>query len=206
MLVAKVKDLESIDFGEGDGLVPVIAQHALTGECLMLAYANREALTRTLRTQQMWYFSRSRNRLWHKGETSGNVQRLVSLHADCDADAVLARIEPTGPSCHTGDWSCFEAPPTLAGLARTLRERTLEAETDAPTPSYTRRLLGDRNLRLKKLGEEMAELITALADGQAERIAEETADVLYHTLVAALGADVQPERVLSELERRRGGG
>ena len=109
MKIETASDLTKVDFEKGDGLVPVVAQNASTGEVLMLAYANREALGRTLESGEMWYFSRSRDRLWKKGESSGNVQRLISLHYDCDADAILARVEPSGPSCHRGDWSCFGA-------------------------------------------------------------------------------------------------
>ncbi|HEX7118402.1 MAG TPA: bifunctional phosphoribosyl-AMP cyclohydrolase/phosphoribosyl-ATP diphosphatase HisIE [Longimicrobiales bacterium] len=233
MRIDTPSDIGTLDFESGGGLIPVVAQHAWTGEVLMLAYANCEALARTLETGEMWYWSRSRGRLWHKGETSGNVQRVVSLHADCDGDAVVARVVPTGPSCHTGDWSCFAAAPPLAALARVLAERAARAAADARAPSppagtsavpgvveatgapaagapatapragsYTARLLRDRNLRLKKLGEEAVELAMACADGDRERAAEEAADLVYHALVAALGAGAAPDDVLAALERR----
>lgn len=198
MKIERTADLDALDFAKADGLVPVVTQHARTGEALMLAYANRVALERTLDTGEMWYFSRSRNDLWRKGETSGNVQRLVALDADCDRDTVLARVEPTGPSCHTGDWSCFSAPPTLAALAEVLRAR----RADPPEGSYTARLLADRNLRLKKLGEEATELALACADTDSTRVAEEAADLIYHTLVACLAAGTAMEDVLTELQRR----
>ncbi len=150
----------------------------------------------------MWYRSRSRDALWHKGETSGNTQRLVALHADCDNDTVLARVLPAGPSCHTGAWSCFEAAPTLPALAAVIAQRA----GDAPAGSYTARLLGDRNLRLKKLGEETAELVAALADGDEDRAAEEAADLLYHTLTACAAAGVTLDRVLAVLAERAGHG
>lgn len=194
--------LDTLDFDKGGGLVTVVAQDAWTGEILMLAYADREALERTLLEGEMWYFSRSRERLWRKGESSGNTQRLVSLHADCDGDAVLARVEPAGPSCHTGSWSCFSAPPTLAALAARLRDRAGRR----PEGSYTVRLLADRNLRLKKLGEEAVELALGCAAGDAERVAEEAADVVYHALVACLAEGVEPEDVLRVLEERYHGG
>jgi phosphoribosyl-ATP pyrophosphohydrolase/phosphoribosyl-AMP cyclohydrolase len=136
----------------------------------------------------MHYRSRTRG-LWHKGATSGNVQRVVSLSADCDGDAVLARVVPAGPACHTGAVSCFghEAlvPDALTALDRTITRRSVaEGEAAGAAPSYTRRLFADRNLRLKKIGEEAAELVTACADGDGVRAREEAADLLYHTLVA----------------------
>lgn len=198
MRIETAAELDALDFAKGGGVVPVVAQHARTGEVLMLAYANREALERTLESGRLWLWSRSRERLWPKGETSGNVQRLVSLHADCDADAVLARVEPAGPACHTGEASCFSAPPTLAAL-----DAVLAAREVAPAPeSYTARLLADRNLRLKKLGEEALELAVACADRDAARAAEEAADLLYHALVACRAAGADAGAILAALERR----
>jgi phosphoribosyl-ATP pyrophosphohydrolase/phosphoribosyl-AMP cyclohydrolase len=178
----------------------------------MVAQADREALERTLTTGQMWYRSRSRG-LWHKGATSGHVQTLVALRADCDGDALVAQVRSAGPACHTGEVSCFGpyAPEQFARLDATIAARaaalalggtgTASAEPGSPgeapaKPSYTAKLLGDRNLRLKKLGEEAVELATACVDGDAGRAAEETADILYHALVAlrALGVGVQEVR------------
>lgn len=198
MRIEETSQLDMLDFAKGDGLVPVVTQHARTGEVLMQAWANREALERTLETGEMWYWSRSRGRLWRKGESSGNVQRLVSLHRDCDGDVVLARVLPAGPTCHTGEWSCFGAPPALAALAEVLERRVAER----PTGSYTTRLLEDRNLRLKKLGEEALELALACADGDGARVAEEAADVVYHLLVAARAAGVGVDEILAALDRR----
>lgn len=200
MLVADVTQLDSLDFDKAGGTLPVVAQHAHTGEVLMQAYANREALERTLGEGVMWYWSRSRGALWRKGDTSGNVQRLISLHADCDGDAVLARVLPVGPSCHTGEWSCFDAPPTLAALDHVIAARA----ADPAGAGYTQRLLRDPNLRLKKLGEEAVELALACERGDAARTAEEAADLLYHTLVAARGAGLTLDDVVRVLENRRG--
>lgn len=192
-------DLDSLDFTKGQGVVTVVTQDARTGAVLMVAQADREALERTLATGEMHYRSRSRG-LWHKGATSGNVQRVVSLHHDCDADAVLARVSPAGPSCHTGAVSCFGAPALgsdeLGVLDATIASRAA-AGADAP-PSYTRKLLGDRNLRLKKIGEEAAELVTACADGDLERAREEAADLIYHALVAlrAVGGSLDDVRAV----------
>jgi phosphoribosyl-ATP pyrophosphohydrolase/phosphoribosyl-AMP cyclohydrolase len=178
-------NLDALDFARGGGLVTVVAQDADTGRVLMVAHADREALERTLQTGEMHYRSRTRGP-WHKGATSGNVQRLVSLERDCDGDAVLARVLPAGPACHEGTPSCFASPAgVLARLDALIEARGAEGEG-----GYTRRLLADRNLRLKKLGEEAAELAVACADGDRPRAVEEAADVLYHALVAlrALGA------------------
>lgn len=194
-------DLETLDFAKGGGTVTVVTQEASTRAVLMVARADREALERTLATGEMHYSSRTRG-LWHKGATSGNVQRVVALHADCDRDAVLALVKPAGPACHTGTVSCFADATTpaspLKALDETIRAR---AESAQPMVSYTRHLLDDRNLRLKKLGEECAELVTACADSDRDRAVSEAADLYYHMMVAlrALGAGLPDvERCLSE--------
>jgi phosphoribosyl-ATP pyrophosphohydrolase/phosphoribosyl-AMP cyclohydrolase len=198
-------ELGALNFDKGGGLVTVVTQDARTGAVLMVAHADREALERTLATGEMHYRSRTRG-LWHKGATSGNVQRVVSLAADCDGDAVLARVAPAGPACHTGAVSCFGGgalgADALAELDATIGARAADAPADKP--SYTQRLLADRNLRLKKLGEEAAELVLACADGDTPRAAEEAADLVYHTLVAlrALGLSLDDvRRVLAERRR-----
>jgi phosphoribosyl-ATP pyrophosphohydrolase/phosphoribosyl-AMP cyclohydrolase len=193
-------DLNALDFEKGGGLVTVVAQDASTGQVLMVAFASREALERTLASGEMHYQSRSRG-LWHKGGTSGNTQRVVTLSADCDGDAVLARVIPAGPACHTGAPTCFGdiAADTLAELDATIDERA-----DAGgTGSYTARLLADRNLRLKKIGEEASEFVTACADGDTERANEEAADVLYHLLVALHAAGGSLGAVRETLRSRR---
>jgi len=199
-------DLDALDFAKGGGLVTVVAQDATSGAVLMVAHADREALEKTLATGEMHYRSRSRG-LWHKGETSGNVQRVVSLDADCDGDAVLARVRPAGPACHTGSVSCFGAlalgADVLGTLDRSLAERAAGADVPGERPSYTRKLLVDRNLRLKKIGEEAAELVTALADGERERIAEEAADLIYPAMVGLVGAGLTLAEVRKVLEERR---
>ena len=195
-------DLDALDFAKGSGLITVVAQDARTGAVLMVAHADREAMERTLATGEMHYRSRTRG-LWHKGATSGNVQSVVSLSHDCDADAVLARVLPAGPACHTGATSCFGelalGADELGTLDRTIATRA--ADPAAGSGSYTRKLLGDRNLRLKKMGAEAAELVLACADEDRERASAEAADLIYHTLVAlqSLGvglADVS--RVLAD--------
>jgi phosphoribosyl-ATP pyrophosphohydrolase/phosphoribosyl-AMP cyclohydrolase len=207
-------DLDALNFVRGGGLVTVATQDVHTGQLLMVAHADREALEYTLATGEMHYRSRRRG-LWHKGATSGNRQHVVSLTADCDGDAVLALVEQIGPACHNGTRSCFvvsDAPSSwpsesapregnsvLANLDATIAARS-EAGSSAVRSSYTARLLANRNLRLKKLGEEAAELVTACADGDHERAAEEAADLLYHALVAlrAVGGSLgDVERILA---------
>ena len=192
-------DLDVLDFARGDGLVTVVTQHSRTGTVLMVATAQRAALERTLASGEMWYWSRSRGSLWHKGETSGNTQRVIALYADCDGDSVLALVDPAGPSCHTGEWSCFPAAPTLGALADVIAQRAQAA----PDGSYTARLLDDANLRLKKLGEEAVELAVACAAGDAPTATQEAADLIYHTLVACAAAGVTVDDVLAVLDARR---
>jgi phosphoribosyl-AMP cyclohydrolase / phosphoribosyl-ATP pyrophosphohydrolase len=192
--------LETLDFDKGGGVITVVAQDAITGGVLMVALGTRESVERTLATGEMHYFSRRRG-LWHKGATSGNTQRVVSLTADCDGDTLLALVESRGPACHTGAVSCFNGAggDAVSALDRTLAER---AAGGGSGTSYTRRLLADRNLRLKKLGEEMAELVAACADGDREKATEEGADVVYHTLVALRALGVGVDDVRRVLERR----
>jgi phosphoribosyl-ATP pyrophosphohydrolase/phosphoribosyl-AMP cyclohydrolase len=197
-------DLDTLDFAKSGGRVTVVTQDADTGVVLMIAHADHGALERTIATGEMHYTSRTRG-LWHKGATSGNRQRVVSLAVDCDGDAVLARVCPLGPACHTGETSCFGetalAPDALAVLDRTITERALDLA--APAGGYTRRLLQDRNLRLKKIGEEAAEFITACTDGDAGRVAEEAADLVYHALVAMHAAGTGWPAVVRALAERQ---
>ena len=195
-------DLGALDFAKGGGVVTVVAQDATTGAVLMVAAADREALEKTLETGEMHYRSRSRG-LWRKGATSGNVQRVVSLAADCDGDAVLARVAPAGPACHTGQPSCFGDPALPVGALGAL-DATIAARAggSGDASSWTRRLLADRNLRLKKLGEEAGELAVACADGDAARATSEAADLVYHTLVALRALGIGLEAVEGELARR----
>lgn len=201
MILNDISALDSLSLDDA-GLIPVIAQDVRTGEVLMMAWSNREALERTLAQRRMWYWSRSRACLWRKGDTSGNHQVLVSLHTDCDADVVLAMVVPAGPACHTGSDSCFETGPVLRRIGDVIRER-MAAGDDS---SYTRRLLADDNLRLKKLGEEAVELALACASGDRERVASEAADLLYHTLVACAAAGMTEADLLGELVKRRAAG
>jgi phosphoribosyl-ATP pyrophosphohydrolase/phosphoribosyl-AMP cyclohydrolase len=215
--IDRVAQLAELNVSES-GLVPVIAQDAESGAVLMMAWANREALTLTLETRVMHYWSRSRQALWKKGETSGNLQHLVSLHADCDRDTLLARVRTVGPACHTGDPTCFGAlgdgdggsgPAGGAGAGAHILDElwaVLEArDAERPEGSWTTRLLTDENLRLKKLGEETVELVSAILK-QDGRAAEEAADLIYHLLVSLKGANVPWRDVLDELKGRRSAG
>jgi phosphoribosyl-ATP pyrophosphohydrolase/phosphoribosyl-AMP cyclohydrolase len=168
------------------GLVPCVIQDWRSGEVLTLAYMNAEALRRTIQTSEMHLFSRSRNELWHKGATSGNTQAVKALRYDCDADAILALVEPTGPACHTGERTCFftgdlTAAPheALPGLERTLLQRASER----PEGSYTAALLADPRRIGEKVQEEAEEVARAAREESDERVAEEAADVLYHLAV-----------------------
>jgi phosphoribosyl-ATP pyrophosphohydrolase/phosphoribosyl-AMP cyclohydrolase len=203
-MIITAANIDILDFARGGtGLVTVVAQHATTGEVLMVAHADREAVDRTLASGDLTLYSRSRRALWRKGETSDNTMRVVALHADCDRDAILALVLPAGPACHTGARTCFDGGlPTLPLLAETIAAR---ANAAADT-SYTRRLLDNPNLRLKKLGEEAVELALACTSGNSAvdpaAVAEEGADLMYHTLVACHAAGVTLQEIAGVLERR----
>jgi phosphoribosyl-AMP cyclohydrolase / phosphoribosyl-ATP pyrophosphohydrolase len=180
-----------IEFDE-NGLVPCVAQDARTGEVLTLAYMNAEALERTRETGEVHFWSRSRDELWHKGATSGNVMRVRALRFDCDHDAVLALVDPAGPACHTGERTCFhngDLDP-VAGEALSALERVVASRRDgAPEGSYTAELLADPPRIGDKVREEADEAARAAAGESDERLAEEAADVLYHldVLLASRG-------------------
>jgi phosphoribosyl-ATP pyrophosphohydrolase/phosphoribosyl-AMP cyclohydrolase len=186
-------------------LLPCIVQDARTGEVLTLAYMNDEALRRTRETGEMWFWSRSRNELWHKGETSGNVQKLKELRLDCDEDAILALVEPAGPACHTGERTCFhkgELDPVPAEALAVL-ERVIEERRGADT--YTGSLLADRELVGAKVREEAEEVARAAREESDERLSEEAADVLYHLAVLMAGRGLELADAYEVLnERRRG--
>lgn len=199
-----------------DGLVPAIAQDAITGEVRMLAYMNREALSRTLADGEAWFWSRSRASFWKKGESSGNVLRVRRVLLDCDGDAVLLLVEPAGPTCHTGAPSCFSREATGDGwgdgarprTAEMALEATLEARRDDPSAagrSYARQLFDAGAGRVgEKLREEADELARAVADEPDARVASEGADLLFHAMAGAALRRVPWRAVLSEIARRAG--
>ena len=202
---------EELKWGD-DGLLPVVISDARGGDVLTVAYANREALERTIRERTTWLFSRSRDRLWKKGERSGNVQRVVSVAYDCDGDALWYRVVPSGPACHTGEPTCFSRELLVAGDDRTgafpravarLRE-TIERRRDAdPEQSYTAKLLRDGVDRIaKKLGEEAIEIVIAAKNASSDEIRWEAADLVYHLLVLLEERGVDHDDVGEELRRR----
>jgi phosphoribosyl-ATP pyrophosphohydrolase/phosphoribosyl-AMP cyclohydrolase len=190
------------------GLAPCIVQDWNTGEVLTLAYINAHALVRTRETGELHLYSRSREELWHKGATSGNVQAVKALRLDCDGDALLALVEPAGPACHTGERTCFHhgelspAAPSevLPSLERTIRERAERR----PAGSYTVELLDDQRLAGAKVEEEAEEVARAAREESDERVDEEAADLIYHLLVLIHGRSrslIDAERVLDERSR-----
>jgi phosphoribosyl-ATP pyrophosphohydrolase/phosphoribosyl-AMP cyclohydrolase len=198
---------EEIAFDER-GLVPCIVQDWHSGEVLTLAYMNAEALKCTRDTGEMHFWSRSRNELWHKGATSGNVQAVRALRYDCDADALLALVEPAGPACHTGERTCFhrgELEPTAPFEVLPSLERVIAARAaERPEGSYTTTLLDDPALVGAKVQEEAEEVTRAAREESDQRVAEEAADVIYHLLVLLRGRGLSladPERVLDGRSR-----
>lgn len=203
-----MNDTDKLDWDKVDGLMPAVVQDAGTGRVLMLGYMNAEALERTRATGHVTFFSRSKQRLWTKGETSGHSLELVRLRADCDGDTLLVEAVPHGPTCHLGTDTCFGddfAPPAgfLAQLERIVAARR---GTD-PEASYTARLL-DRGVKrcAQKVGEEGVEVALAAAAGDTDEIVGESADLLYHVLVVLAACDVSLEEVLAELQRRHAAG
>jgi phosphoribosyl-ATP pyrophosphohydrolase/phosphoribosyl-AMP cyclohydrolase len=206
-----------------NGLVPCVAQDFATGEVLTLAYVSEESLELTMETGDLHFYSRSRQAIWRKGETSGNFLRLRGLRYDCDGDALVALVEPVGPACHTGERTCFyrevggtasprvDAPPApgeplpvpgeaLAVLERTLRSRAAER----PAGSYTVELLDNPELIGAKVEEEAEEVARAAREESDERVAEEAADVLYHLSVLLASRDLPQSAVMEVLNGRRG--
>lgn len=202
-------------FGES-GLLPAVVQDRLTGQVRMVGYMSRESLAATLRTGRATFFSRSRNELWEKGQSSGNTLRVVSLHADCDADTILVLAEPTGPTCHTGAPSCFfrriDAGGALVDEAHSATtfleelEREIEARKQSVgAKSYTRHLLDGGAERIgAKIREEADELARALESESDERVASEAADVLYHAMVGLASRGVALRDVIAKLAARAG--
>ncbi len=201
---------EPVRFDER-GLVPCVLQDWRSGEVLTLAYMNQEALSLTRETGEVHFFSRSRDELWRKGETSGNVQRLRQLRYDCDGDAVVALVEPAGPACHTGERSCFhrdletsERPDPAAHEALAELERTVRARREQrPEGSYTVELLADSERIGAKVREEADEVARAAAQESDERVAEEAADLLYHLEVLLLSRELPLSTALETLNGRR---
>ncbi len=195
-----------------DGLIPAIAQDVKSGDVVMLAYMNRESLLETLKTGYATYFSRSRQQLWKKGETSGNVQRVCEILYDCDGDALLLKIDQTGVACHTGEYSCFHN--SLTGADATVRTSShvldelfevIEGRKANPIPgSYTNYLLEKGVEKIcKKVGEEASETIIAAVKGSNDEVRYEASDLLYHLLVLISNQGMTPADLYDELKSRR---
>ncbi|MGB1227049.1 MAG: bifunctional phosphoribosyl-AMP cyclohydrolase/phosphoribosyl-ATP diphosphatase HisIE [Poseidonibacter sp.] len=214
-----MNQIEKIDWEKMDGLIPVVTQEASTNEVLMLAYMDKEALSLTLETNIAHYFSRSKQRIWKKGESSGHTQEVVDIMIDCDDDTILLKVNQIGVACHTGRKSCFftsmktneevlpvEVDTTAAyGVINTLYHTICEKKNDDPKTSYTAKLLqGEENSMLKKIVEESGEFTFAIKDNDTEEIIYEAADIAYHVLVALASKNVSPDRVKQELARRFG--
>jgi len=203
--------LDKLKFDD-NGLIPAIVQDAATREVLTLAYMNSESLARTLETNETWFWSRSRKQLWHKGETSGNTQRVVELIADCDNDALVVLVEPAGPACHTGARSCFGAPTvvdqrSLGNVLEQLYRLVQEREHTRPENSYTTYLFNEGlDKILKKVGEESTETIVAAKNEAIEPLVSEVSDLLYHLVVLLVARGVSLEQIRDELAKRRGSG
>lgn len=217
--------IEDLKFDER-GLIPAIVQDARTGEVLTLAYMNEESLRRTLAERETWFWSRSRAALWHKGETSGHTQRVIDVRPDCDGDALVVLVEPSGPACHTGARSCFsgeevsyskfdsqDQPQDTAGLSEkaqglgdileSLYALVESRQQERPAGSYTTYLF-DQGLDkiLKKVGEESAEVIIAAKNGEGNQLVAETSDLIYHLVVMLVARGVTLDDVRDELARR----
>ncbi|APW64480.1 bifunctional phosphoribosyl-AMP cyclohydrolase/phosphoribosyl-ATP pyrophosphatase [Poseidonibacter parvus] len=214
-----MNQIDKIDWEKMDGLIPVVTQEASTNEVLMLAYMDKEALSLTLETNIAHYFSRSKQRIWKKGESSGHTQEVLDIMIDCDDDTILLKVKQNGVACHTGRKSCFftsmktneevlpvEVDTTAAyGVIDTLYHTILEKKNDDPKTSYTAKLLqGEENSMLKKIVEESGEFTFAIKDNDTEEIIYEAADITYHVLVALASKNVSPDRVKQELARRFG--
>jgi phosphoribosyl-AMP cyclohydrolase / phosphoribosyl-ATP pyrophosphohydrolase len=217
--------IEDVKYDER-GLVPAIVQDAKTGEVLTLAYMNAESLGRTLAEGETWFWSRSRGELWHKGETSGNTQRVLEMRLDCDSDALVVLVEPAGPACHTGARSCFQTEvegedsrsevsgpideieaerDDLGATLERLYALIVNRRTERPQGSYTTYLFNEGlDKILKKVGEESAETIIAAKNEDAGALVSEASDLIYHLVVLLVERGVTLEDVRAELERRGG--
>ncbi|WP_453993874.1 bifunctional phosphoribosyl-AMP cyclohydrolase/phosphoribosyl-ATP diphosphatase HisIE [Bacillus nitroreducens] len=205
-------NIPEITFDE-KGLAPAIVQDAVSKEVLTLAYMNEESLRKSIETRETWFYSRSRQELWHKGETSGNTQKIVDMKYDCDKDAILVLVEPAGPACHTGNYTCFseslfgetkEASGDRFAILNELEKVIAEREAEMPEGAYTTYLF-DKGVDkiLKKVGEEASEVIIAAKNRDHEELKWEAADLIYHLLVLLREQKLPLDEVLSVLQKRR---
>ncbi|MFN3090304.1 bifunctional phosphoribosyl-AMP cyclohydrolase/phosphoribosyl-ATP diphosphatase HisIE [Bacillus pumilus] len=208
-----MKQANELSFNEA-GLIPAIVQDAQSKEVLTLAYMNQESYEKTLETGETWFYSRSRNELWHKGATSGHTQRVTSIRYDCDKDALLVLVTPSGPACHTGSYSCFsEGSVKLQteeqdrfAILNELEQVIAKRQTEMPEGAYTTYLFEKGvDKILKKVGEEASEVIIAAKNRDQEELKWETADLLYHLLVLLREQQLPLDEVLKVLKKRHQG-
>ncbi|QAT47491.1 bifunctional phosphoribosyl-AMP cyclohydrolase/phosphoribosyl-ATP diphosphatase HisIE [Bacillus subtilis] len=203
-----MKQADELRFNE-DGLIPAIVQDAASKEVLTLAYMNKESYEKTLETKETWFYSRSRQALWHKGETSGNTQAVKGIRYDCDQDALIVLVEPSGPACHTGSYSCFMKEQTEEqaagrfGIMNELERVIAERQAEMPEGAYTTYLFREGvDKILKKVGEEASEVIIAAKNRDREELKWEAADLLYHLLVLLREQALPLDDVLDVLKKR----
>ena len=206
MLIQTEQDIDQLQWQKMDGLLPAVVQDAFDGRVLMLAYMNQDAVGHTLESGSVTFWSRSRQALWTKGETSGNTLKLVAVHADCDSDCLLVLAEPQGPTCHRNTDSCFDGEaavtPGLAFIAE-LERLIAERQGSRPEGSYTTRLFDAGTRRIaQKVGEEGVETALAAATGDKEELINESADLLYHLLVLLRDSELGLEEVIITLRKR----
>ena len=208
MLIRDSRDIQALDWAKGEGLLPAVVQDAVDGRVLMQAFMNAEALAQTLDTCAVTFWSRSREKLWTKGETSGNSLRLVAVHADCDSDCLLVLAEPHGPTCHRETATCFDSnKPVRPGLAFLGELERLIAERDRQRPqdSYTTELFQAGVKRIaQKVGEEGVETALAAVAGDRAELTDEAADLLYHLLVLLRASGLSLQDIVKTLESRHG--
>lgn len=194
--------LEKARFG-ADGLIPAIVQDRRTREVLTVAYMNAESLRMTIERGQTIFWSRSRKQLWHKGATSGNFQKVHNLRLDCDADALVVEVEPMGPACHTGAYSCFGVEPGFDTMIESLYTLVTQRERERPTGSYTTTLFeAGLDKIVQKVGEEAVETVIAAKNTSDQRVVEETSDLLYHLIVMLVAKGVTLSQIQQELAKR----
>lgn len=208
MLISEAKHLENLAWEKCDGLIPAIVQHAFDGRVLMQAYMNKEAMIKTLDSGKVTFWSRSRQTLWTKGETSGHTLKLASIHADCDQDSLLVLANPIGPTCHMGTNTCFDGDgdvmPELAFLAQ-LDQLVEQRNQNRPQGSYTTKLFEAGTKRIaQKVGEEGVETALAAAAGDQQELRDESADLIYHLVVLLRSRELSLNQVISTLRERHG--
>ncbi len=208
MRIEKAEQIDQLDWSKGEGLLPAVVQDAFDGRVLMQAWMNQAALQETLQSGKVTFFSRSRQQLWTKGETSGNFLTLQAVHADCDLDSLLILAEPVGPTCHRNTTSCFDSAsavfPKLAFVAE-LENLIADRDQNRPEGSYTTSLLESGVRRIaQKIGEEGVETALAASNGDDAEVCNESADLLYHLLVMLRARQIPLAQIINTLSQRHG--